>query len=380
MAALALLTIDRPLRSDRRSQTSPDARRPADRLLWVRRAVILAGTGAIGWATARRLVVAGWEVMVTGRDPAGVPPGLAGLGAQFLQADRHEPASLPDALGSGADLVVDCACYTAAHAAALLPLLGDVTSTVMISSKAVYIDGQGRHSNSDEPPQFEAPITESQPTLRPTDAHHNSREGYGPNKVAAEDTLLSSHHPITVLRPSKIHGAWSRQPREWFFVKRALDRRPVVLLARRGAGADHPSAALNIAALIETVADRPGRRVLNAADPDCPDGRTIAAIIAVHLGHTWRQVLLDETAPDGLGTHPWDRIPPIILNTTAARTLGYTPVGDYQTTVTDELDWLVATATSDQAAHQLPPPWDPTSTAVTDSYADEDRYVHLHHT
>lgn len=43
---------------------------------------------------------------------------------------------------------------------------------------------------------------------------------------------------------------------------------------------DHPSAALNIAALIETVANRPGRRILNAADPDCPDGRTIASIIA----------------------------------------------------------------------------------------------------
>ena len=29
---------------------------------------------------------------------------------------------------------------------------------------------------------------------------------------------------------------------------------------------------------------------------------------------------------------------------TAALELGYTPVGDYAATVTDELDWLVATA------------------------------------
>jgi nucleoside-diphosphate-sugar epimerase len=343
----------------------------------VRRAVVLAGTGAIGWATTRRLIGAGWSVTVTGRDPAGVPTGLAALGAQFLQADRHEPTSLPIAIGSGADLLVDCACHTVADAGGLLPLLGDVSSTVMISSKAVYVDGEGRHSNSDEPPQFEAPITEDHATLRPTNDHYDSREGYGPNKVAAEEVLLSSTHPVTVLRPSKIHGTWSRQPREWFFVKRALDQRPVVLLARGGAGADHPSAALNIAALIETVADQPGRRILNAADPDCPNGGTIAAIIADYLGHTCRQILLDEAAPEGLGTHPWNRVPPITLDTTAARALGYTPVGDYRTTVTEELDWLVTNATGGRV-HQLPPPWDTGSVPLTYSYAEEDSYVELH--
>ncbi|MHB1987310.1 MAG: NAD-dependent epimerase/dehydratase family protein [Acidimicrobiales bacterium] len=343
--------------------------------LAMRHAVVLAGTGAVGWAAARRLVAADWEVVVTGRNPTHVPPGLATSGARFVQADRHDPQTLPVVLAGGADLVVDCACYTAAHAADLLPFLGDVTSTVMISSKAVYVDEHGRHSNSEDPPQFEAPITEDQPTLRPNGADYNSKEGYGPNKVAAEETLLASGYPVTVLRPSKVHGAWSRQPREWYFVKRALDRRPVVLLARHGAGADHPSAALNIAALIETVADRPGRRILNAADPDCPDGRTIASIIAGHVGHTWQAVLLDGTAPEGLGRHPWDRIPPVILDTANARQLGYMAVGDYSTTVTDGIDWLVDASTrGDLAAiidQQLPGPSD---------YADEDDYLRLHRT
>ncbi len=341
----------------------------------MRHAVVLAGTGAVGWAVARRLAAADWEVVVTGRDPTHVPPGLATSGARFVQADRHDPQTLPVVLAGGADLVVDCACYTAAHATDLLPFLGDVTSSVMISSKAVYVDEHGRHSNSEDPPQFEAPIPEDQPTLRPNGADYNSKEGYGANKVAAEETLLASGHPVTVLRPSKVHGAWSRQPREWYFVKRALDRRPVVLLARYGAGADHPSAALNIAALIETVADRPGRRILNAADPDCPDGRTIASIIAGHLGHTWQEVLLDGTAPESLGRHPWDRIPPVILDTAAARKLGYRPVGDYSTTVTDEIDWLVdASTTGDLATiiDQQPP--------GPSEYNDENDYLQLHRT
>ena len=311
----------------------------------MRRAVILAGTGAIGLAAARQLTGAGYDVIVTGRDPTRVPPSLTATGARFVPGDRHDPATLPAVLAAGADLVVDCACYTAAHARSLLTYLGGVTSTVMISSKAVYVDADGRHSNSAVSPHFDAPITEEQPTLRPNGANYDSPEGYGAHKVAAEEVLLASDHPVTVLRPSKVHGSGSRQPREWYFVKRALDHRPAVLLARRGAGADHPSAALNIAALIQRVADRPGRRVLNVADPDCPDGRTIASIVADQMGHTWEEILLDDDAPAGLGHHPWDRVPRVELDTAAAVRLGYTPAGDYATTVRDEIQWLVDVAT-----------------------------------
>ena len=48
---------------------------------------------------------------------------------------------------------------------------------------------------------------------------HESREGYGANKVAAEHVLLDSGRPVTVLRPSKVHGAGAARPREWIFVK-----------------------------------------------------------------------------------------------------------------------------------------------------------------
>jgi hypothetical protein len=149
----------------------------------------------------------------------------------------------------------------------------------------------------------------------------------------------------------------------------------VVLLARRGAGADHPSAALNIASLIETVADRPGRRVLNAADPDSPSGAHIAAIIAAHLGHRWREIPLDESAPDGIGSHPWDRVPPVVLDTSAAIALGYTPVGDYANTVTNEIDWLVETAANATMVGTLSQTWEPSATEFVESYTAEDAYV-----
>lgn len=312
------------------------------------RAVVLGGTGLVGRAVARRLLRAGWQVDVIGRDPTHLPADVAAAGGRFVAADRGDGDRLAAAFGDGADLLVDCICYTAADAERLLPFARAAGSTVMVSSKAVYVDDAGNHSNSATPPSFTVPIRETQPTLAPrSDVHYDSAEGYGPNKVAAERVLLDSGLPVTVVRPSKIHGEGAAQPREWVFVRRVLDRRPVVLLAHRGAGGDHTTAAANIAALVETVAARPGCRILNSADPDAPNGLAIARAVARRLGHHWDEVLLDDDADSALGRHPWDRRPPVVLDTTAAMALGYEPAGDYATTVAEEIDWLVRAAHGD---------------------------------
>lgn len=280
-------------------------------------ALILGGTGLIGRAVAQRLLTAGWTVDVTGRDPRRMPSGIAAMGAGFTAADRADEEQLRAAPGTGAGLLVDCLCYTAADARLLLPLAADATSTVLISSRAVYADADGNHANSDVPPRFDGPVRETRPTVAPGDMDHRSREGYGPNKVAAEQVALDSGLPVTVVRPSRVHGVGAARPREWVFVKRALDRRAAVLLARRGTGVVHPTAAANIAALVETVAVRPGARVLNRADPDAPSALAISRVIARRLGHVWDEVRLDASAPDPLGrtrgthrTRPYSTPPP----------------------------------------------------------------------
>jgi nucleoside-diphosphate-sugar epimerase len=324
-----------PVASDVATPRSPTAFSPP------RRAFVIGGSGVVGRAISRRLLAAGWEVDVVGRDAANMPRDIA-TAARFHQFDRSDDAALRSAFGGGADLLVDCLCFTAADARTLLPLAHHATSTVMMSSKAVYVDAAGRHANSDDPPDYGGPIGETQATLAPGSLPHNSREGYPRNKVAAERTLLDSGRPVTVLCPSLIHGAGARPPREWVFVKRVLDRRDAVLLARRGRGIDHPCAAVNIAALVETVAYTPGQRILNIADPAAPDGLHIARTIARLLDHQWDEVLLDDTEADPtLGWHPWDRRHPVVLDTSAATKLGYAPVGDYTATVGDMVDWLV---------------------------------------
>jgi nucleoside-diphosphate-sugar epimerase len=339
------------------------------------RALIVGGTGLIGRAAARRLLASGWRVDVTGRDRSHLPEDLAASGARFFTVDRQAPQQLAALLDGGADLLIDCVCYTAVDALGLLPLLADVGSTVMLSSKAVYIDDAGNHPNSPVRPEFDGPVTEAQPTMAPSDIGFNSREGYGANKVAAEQVLLDSGAPVTVLRPSKVHGEGALLPREWVFVKRALDERPAVLLAHRGVGCDHPSAAVNIAALIETVAAQPGRRILNSADPDAPNGLEIARTVARRMGHEWEEIRLDDDVDASLGWHPWDSRPPIVLDMTAAEALGYVPAGDYAATVAEEIDWLASGAVHRHDAVELAPGLDADFFDGRFDYAAEDRYL-----
>ena len=304
----------------------------------------------MGRALAIRLLQEGWEVELTGRNPRRFDTTVTALGARYVKSDRRESRELISVFGGGADLLVDCVCYTAAEARQLVALAKTAGSTVMISSKALYVDEHGKHSNSPGGPSFDGPIRESQPTMAPSDVDFNSAEGYGANKAAAEVVLLESGLPISIVRPSKIHGVGAQNPREWFFVKRILDRRPTVLLANAGI-AESPTASVNLAEIILVAAARPDQRVLNAADPDAPDVRTMAGVVANHMSYEWNEVLLPPDAPEGLGRTPWDKPSPVILDTTAALELGYEPVGDYASTVGDEIDWLVDIAIRTNGIH-----------------------------
>lgn len=340
----------------------------------VPKAIVLGGNGQVGSATASRLAASGWEVTTTGRAEQRFPADLRDAGVRFARSDRHRAADLGQVLAAGADAVVDCVAYTAEHARMLLPYRSGIGSLVFISSKAVYVDDRGRHSNTDESPDFGGPVTEDQPTMAPSDTDYRSREGYGANKVAAERVLLDAGLPVSVLRPSRVHGAGAGRPREWVFVRRVLDGRRHVLLARGGRGANHPTAAVNIAALAEFCAARPAARILNSADPDAPDGLAICRLTAAHLGHAWDEVLLDATAPADLGDHPWNTLPPFVLDTSAAGRLGFVPVGSYADTVRAEIDWLVSAAQRGDPDGVLPKPGDAYFQGLFD-YAREDAWL-----
>lgn len=303
------------------------------------KAVVLGVSGLTGRAVAAELAVHGWQVVGTGRDAGRFPAALAERGVGFVRSDRTSRAELAAVLGPGADLVVDCVCYTGAQARDLVEHAPGIGSAVVLSSKAVYVDDHGRGSNTDEPPDFGGPVTETRATLPPDwSGDYDSREGYGGNKVAAEQVLLDSGWPVSVLRPSRIHGVGGARPREWFVVRRVLDGRTRVPLAHGGRTANHPTAAVNLARLVRTCAEHPGTRVLNAADPDTPTAAEVVTAVAAACGAALEPVGLPDEVPGG--GNPWSTWPPYLLDTAAARALGWQPVGTYAEVVRLETDWL----------------------------------------
>ena len=339
-------------------------------------AVILGGTGAVGSAIADRLARKGWRVVVTGRNSERFSASLGALGVRFSACDRSDLTGLRALVGRGGhDLLVDCLCFTSSDAQELVGLADGIGSTVMISTKAVYVDDAGNNVNSPAPPRFSEPITEDQAVMAPGCGDPMIGEGYGSHKVAAEQTVLESGLPVTVIRPSKIHGRGGSQPREWFFVKRCLDRRPGVLLANRGRSIDHTTAAANLAALVEVVANAPGRRILNSADPDAPSVLDIARTIAAQLDHGFVEHLLDPSAGPRLGAHPWMAVEPIVLDTNAATALGYVPAGTYAETVADAVRWMTQNADVDSSGSAILPGIDADWFEGMFDYSGEDLYL-----
>lgn len=312
------------------------------------RAIILGGTGAIGGATAARFAADGWDVDVTGRDQASMPNELAATGVRFHPIPRSDVNAIERLIGAGAEVLVDLLAYRGADVGALLPALSSVACPVLISGRAVYVDPAGRHLNGDDPPRFPGKISEQTATLQAADDGVDpfTREGYAPSKVAAEQVALNSGLPFTVIRPSKVHGRWARNPRTRFFIERMMRGDGAITLAHGGSTVDHLTAARNTAALIATVAAVPEARVLNSADPDAPTAEQIVRVIATRLGWTGSLDLLAESSDPGPGAHPWVTRHPIVLDTRASERLGYRPAGSGVELLHDEIDWVVGQHTN----------------------------------
>jgi nucleoside-diphosphate-sugar epimerase len=287
-----------------------------------KRAFVLGGTGCVGGAIARALVDDGWDVTAAGTS----------------DLDRNNDGSL--AVANGFDLLVDVIPFEAAHAEQLLAL--DVGAIVAISSASVYADEQGRTldeaQGADDFPEFPVPIPETQPTVEPAD------ESYSTKKVKLERILLENDRvPAAVVRPCAIYGRNDRMAREWFFVKRALDRRPYVVLTNRGAGRFHTTAVENIGELVRLIAGEPRTDVYNCGDPDPPTVLDIARAVGKAAGHSFTEVLLPEAGARGeVGQTPWSAPKPLLVDMSKAeRELGYRPKTTWADALPRQVDWLI---------------------------------------
>ena len=297
------------------------------------RAVLIGGTGMIGRAAARALAADGWEVVAVSRSGT-LPEGLAELGVESVVADREDDTQVRAALGGGADVVLDTVAFTREHGEQLNGLDGLVGSLVVISSASVYADDQGRALDGEgDPPDLPVPILETQRTADPGDATYSTA------KAELEQTLLDGPLPSTLIRACAVYGPGAKNPRELFFVKRAVDGRRRVALAWKGESRFHTVSVANMAELIRLAAAQPGGRVLKGGDPDPPSTLEICHAIGNALEFEFEPVLL----PDGAFGNPWAVPHPFVVSMEAAeRELGYRPAATYPEAVKETCAWLLS--------------------------------------
>lgn len=331
-----------------------------------RTVVVIGGTGQIGIAAARRLATAGWSVLLLHRggrssplDPHRGDPTLAELDVVVVRQDREDTERLL-AYACGADLVLDTVAFTPAHADQLALLAGEVGSLVVISSASVYTDAAGRSLDTttgpDDFPDFPVPLRETDPVIT-ADVDDPAFQTYSPLKAAMERRLLDVDDlPVSILRPGAVHGPFSAALREWYFVKRALDGRRTAVLSYDGASRFSPIATGNLAELIALCAEKPARRVLNAADEGTPTVADIGRTIFDAMNHSG-QIVTFPGAPHGtVGDTPWTVPNPIVLSMDAAKAqLGYRQVVDYADAVGTDIRWI--TRTVGRAAADLEQGW-----------------------
>lgn len=308
------------------------------------KAVVFGASGQVGRAAAAALARAGYQVAGVVRGGRPLPAELLALGVT-----RHDPmetrAALIRQLG-GAEAVFDALAFTAADADDLLAVQGDVGAYAVISTASVYADAMGRGlETGDGFPDYPDPIHEDQPRVPPG-------EGYSAGKVALEDALMRAKTPVAILRPGAIHGIGARHPREFWFVKRALDGRHRVPAVAGGASVFHTTSTIGLASLGVHCLTRGLSGPFNAADPISPSVVEIAAAIGGVMGHAFTLVPVESLsqAAEHVGHTPWSADRPMRMNMDRARATGWDGGPDYAACLPDYVDWLVTHAHDWQTA------------------------------
>ena len=259
---------------------------------------------------------------------------------EHVSLDRDQDGAL--SVANGFDLVVDVIPFEAAHANQLLEL--DTGALIAISSASVYADDQGRTLDEaegvDDFPDLPVPIPETQATVEPGEGT------YSTEKVALERILLENGElPAAIVRPCAIYGRGDRMGREWHFVKRALDRRPHVILTSGGAGRFHTTASENIGELVRLLAKQPtSSGAYNCGDPDPPSVLEISRAVAAAAGHSFEEVLLPEPAVRGeVGQTPWSTPKPFLVDMAKAEAeLSYRPAVSSAEALPRQVEWLIS--------------------------------------
>lgn len=297
------------------------------------KALVFGASGQMARALVPLLARQGWQVDAVTRSGRDLPEALADMATPLPMGQTRAQTIRA---GGGYDAVFDPMAMDAAEAADLLAAAEDVGQFCVISTASVYTDAQGRSLETAGDtgfPRFPRQISETQTTVA-------AGEGYSAGKVAMEQAFAETK--TTILRAGAIHGIGARHPREWWFVKRALDGRRRVPLVDQGLNIFQTTSAQSIAALTEFCLQGAHYGVFNAADPEALTVAQIGHAIFAAMGHSADLISADDLpeADWHVGLTPWSCEHPLRLSTAKARALGWDGGPGYDSQLPAYTEWL----------------------------------------
>ena len=291
------------------------------------RSVAIVGAGQIGYSAWSCLGDIGHVATVHARSK---PSWLAGFDDHF-RSYRLDADKAPEA-----EVVFDTIAFDAEDVERYDP--DSVQRLILVSSASVYCDAEGRtldEATANGFPEFGRPITEMQTTVAA------GPETYSTRKIRMEERALDlfGDH-ATILRPCAIYGPQSRHPREWWFVKRMLDGRPVIPLARAGRSQFQTTNADLIGDFVAAAAEKDLGGIYNLADATAPTVQEIGKTIARLLDADVRFHGIEGYPDHGVGRTPWSVPRPFIIDGAKAKRESGLALARYEIEAEEAVRWL----------------------------------------
>lgn len=274
-------------------------------------------------------------------------------GARQLYGDRRDYATFKEQMaGVQADVVIDMIASDDKDVQAIVGAFSKrIHRYICISTYHVYEawEAAWKRIPSSQP----VPIREDAPKRKQL---HPYGEEARFDKILVEQEALEAHKrgdfPVTILRWPALYGPGDTTPREWYYVKQALDGRKQIAVPDGGQALFPRGYFENMAHTVVLAVDYHATSgpVYNAADVAALSLRQIVEMVGEIMRHTWEIIPVPRelmpAAPQSqllpYSCDPYDIEPHLLFDLTKIRTeLGYRDLVPITTAMENTVKWLV---------------------------------------
>lgn len=311
------------------------------------RVLIIGGTRRCGPYLAEELLERGHEVTCYHRGQHNV---AFSAGAKQILGDRKEREAFRKQMSElDVEAVIDMIAVEGADVATIAEVFRDrIRRYICISSYDVYeaYEAAWNHRLSLQP----MPIPENAPKKKQLHFYESKYE-----KIQVEEEVLKAQtqrcFPTTILRWPALYGPRDPTPREWYYVRQALDRRKQIAVPNGGASLFSRGYLQNMAHSIVLALENPKAegQVYNASDEAALTVLQIVQVIGEIMDHKWEIVpvprVLMPKIPQTQGLpfscDPYDIEPHLLLDTSKIRAeLGYRDLVPVRKAMENTVKWL----------------------------------------